>query len=515
MKDTQCPKCAEEGRDSNHDNLRIFDDGGAYCTAGHGYVRNSRTTNGELRVSQEKTSKLKSGIYSDITSRKLTKETCKFYDYQVNFEEKLHIANFHDEAGNVKMQKIRYPDKKFSVVGDKSYTQELWGLDRFTANENVFITITEGEIDCLSVAQVFDCKYPVVSLPLGVSSAADVLQNNMYKLDKFKYIILAFDNDKPGKEATEECIKLFEPGKVRIAHWVTKDANEMLQEGKTKELRDVIYNATEFLPSPLLTGDQLINCFHEYKFETKDWPWKSAKALIQPVRIPAVYTIAAKPKIGKTEFVAEIVRQTIGNGENIGIISLEQTIQQSMIKLINGLSGKSLDEIDKECLEQFSKNIVIYDHIHHGSNIDQIVKTIPYMVKALNCKYIIFDNISFSITTSGNDERMAIDQAMAALKNLTVKYNFTLFNVCHIKRSNNPMFDNDEDEMPNIEMIRGSQGIEMYSDIIIGLHRNTSNTSTKNILTAYVLADRLTGQDTGKSWKMKFDPKTRLLGDCI
>lgn len=34
----RCPKCAKEGRDTEGDNLAIFEDGGKYCFAGHGAI---------------------------------------------------------------------------------------------------------------------------------------------------------------------------------------------------------------------------------------------------------------------------------------------------------------------------------------------------------------------------------------------------------------------------------------------------------------------------------------------
>jgi twinkle protein len=67
----------------------------------------------------------------------------------------------------------------------------------------VSITITEGEIDALSVSQAFRNKYPVVSVPNGAQSAAKALAENYEYLDKFDKIVLMFDMDKPGREASE------------------------------------------------------------------------------------------------------------------------------------------------------------------------------------------------------------------------------------------------------------------------------------------------------------------------
>lgn len=515
----QCPSCAIEGRDTAHDNLVTFDSGIRYCVAGHGTQSILNQKKDHMKTTEKLNDKFITGVYDNIKSRKISKKTCEFYGYQINREKNCHIANYYNAAGKVAMQQLRTADKQFPIIGDKSYNKKLWGMHKFTKDSRVFITITEGQIDALSVAEAFDCKYPVVSLPNGVSAAKEVLLHNKKYLEGFKYVVLAFDNDDPGLKATEECLRVLEPGKIRVAKWLKKDANEYLQAGELSEIRNIIYNAVEFIPDPILTGDQLIDSLSTYTAKTKEWPWTQANRVIQPIRIPAVYTIAAKPQVGKTEFVAEIMRKQIKEGNKIGIIALEQTIQQVLIKMTDSLLGTNLGEItnreyteeEKKACKKIADKLVIYNHITYGSDLNQVVDNIPYMVKSLGCQIIIFDNISYSATGLDGDERRGIDKAMIALKDSTVKYNYTLFNVCHLKRDNN--FIGDSEIPVTIEGIRGSQGIEMYSDYVIGLYRDklNENIDVKNTLTAYVLKDRMTGSDTGKSFEMKFNPKTRRL----
>jgi replicative DNA helicase len=162
--------------------------------------------------------------------------------------------------------------------------------------------------------------------------------------------------------------------------------------------------------------------------------------------------------------------------------------------------------------------LVIYDHITYGSNIQTITDNIGYMVKGLNCEMIIFDNLTYSATSIGGDERRGIDKAMVALKDSTTKFNYTLVNVCHFKRDEDgSSLSLVEGDCPvNIEMIRGSQSIEMYSDLVIGLHRDKSsdNEKIRNTLQAWILKDRLPpGQDEGKHFKMRYDTKIKRLGD--
>lgn len=516
-----CPLCVAEGRDTVGDNLRTFDSGVQYCIARHKVVGVTKNKNEEEVIMKVSGKKLKTGEYADIKSRNLKKETCVFYGYMINREEDIHIANYYNASGVAVMQQVRTRDKKFPIYGDKSYNETLWGMDKFSPGENKYVTITEGQLDCLSVAQVFDCKFPVVSLPNGASSAKHVLLNCKKWLDGFKHIVLAFDNDAPGKKATEECLKLFDPGKVKKVNWVLKDANEYLKQGKTKELRDAVWNAATYIPDPILTGDNLLKSLEQYNCRTIDWPFSNAK-VISPIRVPGIYTVAARPGVGKTEVMSELQRKVIGDGGKIGLVSLEQPIQRAFISLTDALLGTNLGKVtnrkftkeEVESCNAIKDSIIIYDHIKYGSSLFQIVENLPYMV-SLGCDLVIFDNLSYSATGHQGDERRGIDQAMVALKDSTTKYDYTLFNVCHIKREDNSSFKSyseDDDECPiSVDEIRGTQGIEMYSDYIIGLHRDTKSPDPlqRNVLQFYVLKDRFTGQDVGKKFTQTFDPKTR------
>lgn len=536
-----CPLCQEEGKDSAGDNVQVFESGVKYCIASHGTIgkgdkvltNDNNKVDNDSTQEPEKKGKFYEGVYRDIKSRNLSERTCKHYGYMVNAEKQVHIANYYNAAGELAMQQVRTADKKFPIFGDKAYNDTLWGAHLFTPNENVFITITEGQIDALSVAESFECKYPVVSLPNGVRAdnngnnrAAEVLTKNKKYLDGFKYVVLAFDNDGPGNAATKACLKVLEPGKVRIARWPQKDANDMLKLGDKAGIRQVVYSAVEYIPDPILTGSQLMLSMEGSTAKTRPWPWDSANKKIRPIRIPSVISIAAKPGIGKTEFVSELMRGVIGDGGRIGVIALEQTVQGVLVRLTDSLTGSTLGDIanraftdeEKEQCKWVADQLVIYDHITYGSDINTIVDNIAYMVKGLNCEMIIFDNLTYSATSIGGDERRGIDKAMVALKDSTVKYNYTLINVCHFKRDDEgDSLSLVEGDCPvNIKNIRGSQGIELYSDLVIGLHRDkgSDNEKIRNTLQAWILKDRLPpGQDEGKMFKMRYDTKEKRLGD--
>ncbi|UZT50202.1 primase/helicase protein [Enterobacter phage 02_vB_Eclo_IJM] len=159
----------------------------------------------------------------------------------------VQIADYYDRSGTKVGQKVRDADKNFTAIGsvknDLLFGSQLWSGGKK-------IVITEGEIDCLSVAQVQDGKYPVVSLPLGAKSAKKTLAANLEYLDQFEEIILMFDMDEPGREAVEQAAPVLPAGKVKVAFINGyKDANAALQAKDFRAIQDAIWNAVPFVPA--------------------------------------------------------------------------------------------------------------------------------------------------------------------------------------------------------------------------------------------------------------------------
>ncbi|WP_261518296.1 toprim domain-containing protein, partial [Campylobacter lanienae] len=170
------------------------------------------------------------GSYQALNVRKIDRNTCQKWSYECGKHKgnPCQIANYYDAMGNLKAQKLRYPDKSFTFIGSNKllYGEWLWSAE---ANGKQLI-IVEGEIDALSVSQVYNHKKAVVSIPNGAQGAKKALANRLDWLLQFENIILAFDNDEVGRKAMQDCATLFKAGVVKICSWSKgKDANEMLK----------------------------------------------------------------------------------------------------------------------------------------------------------------------------------------------------------------------------------------------------------------------------------------------
>ena len=80
------------------------------------------------------------------------------------------------------------------------YGEHIWRDGR----DGKSITITEGEIDALSLSQAMDNKY-LSPLPSGCTSAKKAIGKSIEWLSKYEYVVLMFDNDEAGRRAAKEC----------------------------------------------------------------------------------------------------------------------------------------------------------------------------------------------------------------------------------------------------------------------------------------------------------------------
>src|SRR6185312_5438255 len=139
---------------------------------------------------------------------------------------------------------------KFQCING-SKDMPLYGMWR--AQGDLSVVLVEGEIDALSVSQAFKHKYAVVSLPNGSKDAAYNCQRYYESLDGFKKIVLMFDQDEPGRKATEEAAAVLPIGKVAVAVLPRKDANEVLVKDGGAAIVSAFWGAKPWRPDGIVS----------------------------------------------------------------------------------------------------------------------------------------------------------------------------------------------------------------------------------------------------------------------
>ena len=459
-----------------------------------------------------------------LPKRAITKETCELFNYGISEHngQPVQVATYEDKLGVQTAQHIRFQNKKFIWLGDVSDLQ-LWGqrLWRQVNTGNMFVTITEGEIDCMSVSQAQNNKYPVVSLPSGSQSANKYIAANLKWLSQFVRIVICFDSDEPGMAAAEKAIKILPPGKAAICRLPRKDANEMLIAGEGEELRDLLWKATPVRPDGILNASNLwTELTKKGSNSICSFPFPELDKFCKGFRKQQMLCIAAGSGTGKSTICRELAHHFMKNSLTVGYIALEESVQRTMQGILGVEMNKPLhleDNVEEtEGLKQsFDRlfgtgKLFLYDHF--GSiDPDRLVEQIQYLATAEGVDVVILDHLTIVVSgISDLDERRALDVVCTKLRQVVESTGIGLVIVSHLRRPEGK--GHEEGNKVSLNHLRSSHSIAQLSDLVVACERNQQSESyaERAELQLRVLKNRHTGM-TGPVDKLLYDEKTGRL----
>ena len=454
-----------------------------------------------------------------IKTRGLTLDTCKFYGYGVakRGNEWVQVAPYGTPTG-ITGQKIRTADKNFSVVGKLT---GFFGQRHFKTGGKM-LTVTEGEIDAMSYAQVTGCQWPVVSLPNGAQGAKKAFKDNLEWVESFDKVILWFDTDEPGRKAAAEIAELLTPGKACIASAShgCKDANDMLMKGLHTEMKSVVWNATPTRPDGIINADSLWEEIDRPLKAGQPYPWKGLNQKLYGLRPREIVTFCAGSGVGKSAIVAEIAYHLAQIGDNIGYIALEEGCDRTALRFVGlhldcpiHLPGNEVSTDSKRAAFDATLGTGrywLYDSF--GSvDSDNLLAKMRYLVKGCGVKWLVLDHLSIVVSglDQDTDERRAIDRTMTRLRTFTEETGVGLLVVSHLKRPDGK--GHEEGGLTSLAQLRGSAAIAQLSDAVIGLERNQQDDKgNENVTKLRILKNRYSGV-TGEAGALEYDHTTGRL----
>lgn len=519
-----CPLCREVGHDRSGDNKAVYQDGSGYCFKCDEYFR---ADNDNLPVIVKKPVNKQDfihGKYSDIPNRGISCATCKVYKYQVNTinGKSQHIANYYDSTGELQKQKIRTFDKKFFNLGNTSWLG-FFGMNLRKPDKKLFLTITEGEIDALSVAQVFDCKFPVVSVPNGSSIKKEVAANREWLLG-FKYIVAAFDGDDTGRALTKKLIEELPELLICVVNWPEgiKDASDLLQKGMYSALKDCIYAAAPAVPESIVDLGSIIEKSLEPKPVGLSWGWKGLDKATYGIRTSELILIGGGSSIGKTTLLNQVGHKlAFDHSKEIGIISFEQSTEEVSQRMAGLIINQRIwlpgAKYDKQKVIEAGRTLIgkayAIDTSKGLDTVEKIVNKIIYMVKVLGIRYIFIDHLTYIASMIRGDERRGLDTVMAALSRVMIEQNCCLFVVSHLakpviyeSRDSNTSKTFEQGRRVQATDYRGSQSLQYYATTIIALSRNILTPNSP--MYVEILKNRIDGYSTGSIIQLIFNRDT-------
>jgi len=515
----------------------LYDDGHHYCFVCATYTPPNRDQP-KSQPTQPKDKRMADMIpleeieFIPLTKRKLDLETCRKWHYGIaTFKGvKAQVACYKDDSGRVIAQKVRLPNKEFVFLGNAKsaglYGQHLW------RDGGKKVVITEGEIDAMSVSQVEDHKWPVVSLPNGASNAVRDIRKALQWLETFDEVILMFDQDEPhyradgtvyypGQEAAAECAALFTPGKCKIAKLPLKDANEMLKAGRGAEIVKAKFEAKTYRPDGIVSGTEIWDRLVAIKPNNAiEWPYQKLQQMTRGARKGEVITFTSGSGMGKSEVIRQVYTGWLKDPEEVlGIMHLEESIERSAYGMIGFVMGKRVHLEPEKYIgtDDFraafeatvgSGRVFMYDHFG-STDSENLFDKIRFMARGLGCTTIVLDHISIVVSgIEDGDERRIIDNLMTRLATMAQELNVRIVIVSHLRKSDGT--PHEEGGRVTMDHLRGSAAIKQLSHTIIALERNQQDEERKHLTLLRVLKCRFTGM-TGEADWLLYDTDTGLL----
>lgn len=483
-----CPSC------SSSDGYHRYSDGHGYCFSCETYFRSNQI---------ETIEDLNQYTYEYLPWRGVSKEAFERYDVKTRIgpDGKPIAIGFKYPNGSVK---VRYLDRK-EFFWEGKPVPGLFGQDRFVLGASKYVSITEGELDAVSLQEAIGG--PVVSVQSASSARTDCAALRSW-LDTYERIYLVFDADTHGERAAAAVAGLFDPRKIYVVRLdrSLKDANGFVQAGKSDELKKIWWSSRKYKP------ETIMSTFDEFKAEfTKPiepaapFPFPSWNEHLYGIRKGESYLITALEGVGKTAVMHAIEQHLLKETDaNVGAIFLEEP-KKRHLETIAGLELQAPVHLptcnisEEEKVAAYEKAIGRDDRLHvysvFGSDDpDLLLNTIRYLVVGCDCSYILLDHIGMVVSGLGGDnERQALDYIVTQLEMMCVELNFALIFVSHV---------NDDG------LTRGSRMISKIANNRIDLFRDIKANSLN---TQIVVSKNRFGHKTGPIRDLVFSPITFML----
>ncbi len=467
-----------------------------------------------------------------IEDRKLRANIVEHFDVLLEKDEDGetigHFYPYHNAAGDLVAYKHRSLPKDFTIVGDSKKVQQLFGQRLSTGGKRLIIT--EGELDCLSVAQAqyehYQKHYPVVSIPSA--SQLGLLLKNREWLRRFEEIVLAFDQDEAGKEAAAKAAKIIGYDRTLIATYPEKDPSEVLMKRGGKALLHAIWDAKRYTPAGLVSGEDLWKAYTEIQQVTPiPYPacMEGINEKLRGMRKGEIVLLISGTGSGKSTMMKEILLELREQpmSEEVGMIGslfLEESSGDTAEKLMSmylqhDLSKEPVDEeIERAVFETLflDERLIFLDH--QGSVADEtLLDRIEYMALA-GCTHILLDHLTIAVSEgdgSGNkNSNEVVDAFMSQLLKIVKRHNVWVGLIAHLRKtpktSGKPA---EEGELPTLDDIKGSGSIKQICFDIIAFARDMTHEDpiVRNTIKVSVLKARKTGE-TGPAGYMRYSHST-------
>lgn len=409
----------------------------------------------EMKAETEKTSQDFRGIRDDTYNKFGVRH--KFTATDEVMEQLYPVT----KGGSLSGVKIREVPKDFRSVGVTGAECDLFMQHAFN-KPGKYLLITEGEIDALSAYQMLndyakskghDYEFAVVSATTGANSYKQVA--GQYKfIDRFDNIVICYDNDKAGKAATEEMVKVLPKGKIRIMNLRYKDPNEYLTKDADKQFIADFYDAEAYVPVGIVASNTISSEMRREidvaKIPLPPFMHKLQEMMAGGIPLGRIVNLGSASGTGKSTIVDEVIYHMLFNSPHMtGVVTLESTAGQYGVKLLSRHIGQKIELLDNESAMKLldSEKVKAKEHeLFNDDNgnarfylvddrdgdVENLQEAIENLIIGCGCKVVVLDPIHDIIAALPLEQQ---DEFMSWQKGMVKSHQVTFLNVCHTRKT--------------------------------------------------------------------------------
>jgi len=359
----------------------------------------------------------------DYQPSELTKGVIKFFGDRGIGEKTLKKGNVGFCAEKRAITFPRYKNNQVVAVKYRTHDKRMWqsknpepcffNYDNARKIGSDYLVITEGEIDALSFIEAHVPN--VASVPDGAPSpTAKNLENKLAFLqdgliDRFKYFVLAVDNDEPGKFLEQKLAeKLGKSVCYRVDYPLNcKDPNDVLIKHGPDKLKELYQSAQPYPIDGLFTASDVYNSVIELYDEGLkpglSTGWGSVDELYT-VRGCEMTVVTGIPGSGKSTWLDMLtVNLNQAHGWKIAYCSPENwPIQRHVSGVLEKITCKPFDrntstetrmskaQID-EAIREMSKNFFFTELPEEEMSLDHVLDVMQAAVSRYNVNGVVLD----------------------------------------------------------------------------------------------------------------------------
>jgi len=348
-------------------------------------------------------------------------------------------------------------------------------------------------------------KVAVWSLPLGANKKC--LLDNLDALNAYtkgrKELYFCMDSDEAGASVEKEIAGLFPTAKFLKLD--RKDPNEYLLAHDESSFVSAFWDAEIYRPESIVRVSDILDDVFKKPVMGRPWPWPSLTKLTYGRRDGEGMFIGAGVKLGKSEFINQVLSFDIQNKWPIASIKFEEQPAQTVKRVAGKIDGtfyhKPDVSYDEDKMRATVNSMNDYLILHHAfgtscnSRWDSCKQFIRYAV-ANGCKTVIIDpitKITAGLTPSETETelRRFTDELASMAQDLGFFYIVT----CHLKT---PASGPPHERGGKVEsyQFRGSRSMAEAAFYLLGIQRNKDpdlSEEERNVSTFVLLEDRAFG----------------------